>query len=278
MLRRWRRWLVGGLVLLLAVVAVLLLALPALACGWLQRRSPLPLGKHLVLTGAATRGGPPPGHERIRLGLPPGRLAEALQAGLGGWGWGLVVPARVVLSGRDRTPGSLLWCLEGEPAGTRPRLEARPTLEDLNRACAAWSAGESWRLVFGHLHLRDADPVAPGRGALSRSFAFDAHGLVMAFSGSQRLDLPVRALAGRIDLELTPVPGGLRPALRLRLSECDASLSGFGTTQDLRGEIELLTNRRIADRLEGRVWPAWIPSDLAVEVEVGVKPEGLREF
>lgn len=263
-----RRRRLGCLIAAAAVALILALTwwlLPRLACAVVNASLPREFGPEAVLISVSADCGslPPP---EVQLQADPSLIRSIGTAASRRW-----IPPGLVRSGlgaigalRCDNGISIPWRAEAAAGVSPPRLAVTltPAQADALIASAGGTVTVAGFDIAPHLASLECAEVA-GLGT-DRRFRIEAAGALHLHAGTLKLDVPVRRLAGTIDLSFTPASAGWEPAIRVHVDELDAPLPTLpgvdrGAWKTL---LEDAIQGRIDDRLGGRCLPAWFPLDL----------------
>ncbi len=140
-------------------------------------------------------------------------------------------------------------------------------------------------LAIERITIQAADiatvPTSPttevGNGPAPRTVRFRLRGTCDVTAGHKRWTADITRLEGTVRFSFTPVPGGLRPTVRLTLDRCVAHAADGGALPWL-GEAQIpmlnpIINAALAGPCSKQIWPDWIPLDLDAHFTVGTWTE-----
>jgi len=215
MARRWRRWVVVALTVIVALGVIVWLAIPSIVVGVARRYVPRQVDASLTVTQAATAlsGLTTTGKARIVVAVDPRRI-QALAAEHGTWVPKLVLrdglcalatwhdvknapelPAELsVVVRRDADPVQVMAALPAEPLAELIARTAEPV------AFGGLTLRWRYRLNPGTVLANDGPPVAIATG-VRRRFSVEASGSVTALLDEAVCEIAVTRLTGHVDLD-----------------------------------------------------------------------------
>jgi hypothetical protein len=295
MARRWQRWAVVILALIVVLVVIAWLAIPSVLVAVARRYLPAQVNRSLVVTQAATAlsGLTTMGMTRVLVAVNPGRI-QALAAENGTWVPKLVLrdglcalatwhdvknapelPVNVsVVVRQDADPIQVLAAIPAEPLAELIARTAEPVV------FAGLTLRWRYRLNPGSVVANDGPPVTTATG-VRRRFRVEASGSVTAMLDDAVCEIAVTRLVGHVDLELDRRADGWHmhgtaevETITSQVERCTSPLLQ-AMSGNLKNILEILVNSNVLSEHARRkdILPMSFPVDCGLQAVVTRVPE-----
>lgn len=255
-----------------AVLIAIWLLLPRIACAIANTTLPRELSSQATVLSLAPHCDRLP-QPQIHLAMAPSLMRTIAAEASGRW-----IPPGVISHGfgvigslRGEGGTTISWHAVAIDGTTPPRLVIALTPDEINALIA--SAGGNRAKAAGFrltprittAELSELPDDGPGR-----RFRLEAAGDLRLHGNGISIDVPVRRLSARIEIEFLPAPLGWEPQLRIALDAIDAPLPRLPGVDDAawRSLLATAAEDRISDLVSGRTLPAWFPTDLRISAVV----------
>ena len=290
MARRWQRWVVATLVVVVVLAFIAWLAIPSMLVAVARRYLPTQLNKSLTVTQAATN----PlkltttGMTRVMVAADPRRI-QALAAENGAWVPGLALRdglcALAIWHDGKNAPElpaevSVVVRQNADPIQVMAAIPAEPLAELIARTAepvefAGLTLRWRYRLNPGTVLANDGPPVATATG-VRRRFRVEASGSVSAMLDDAVCEITVMRLIGHVDLDLDRRADGWHmhgtaevETVTSQVERCTSPLLQ-AMSGNLKNILEILLNSNVVSEHARRkdVLPASFPVDCGVQVVI----------